>query len=75
MSLALARMIAKNGSEFRERVRLVKDAGGFFFLPELQEGEDAYDRVARGAKGLATRSFAPKATGSDVAEVLVHMGK
>ena len=75
MALALARVIAKNGSEFREGVRLVKGGGGFFFLPELQEGEDAYDRVSRGAKGLSTRSFASKATGSEVAEVLIHMGK
>ena len=75
VSLALARMIAKNGSEFREGVRLVKGGGGFFFLPELQEGEDAYDRVARGAKSLAARSNASKATGSEIAEVLIHMGK
>ena len=75
MAFALARVITKNRSEFREGVRLVKDGGGFFFLPEFQKGEDAYDRVSRGAKGLAARGNAPKATGSEVAEVLIHMGK
>ena len=68
-------MVAKNGSEFREGVRLVKGNSSFFFLPKLQKGEDAYDRVGRGTKGLAARGNAAKATGSDVADVLIYIGK
>ena len=55
MALALTRVVAKNGGEVGGGGRLVKGGRGFCVLPELQEGEDAYDRVARGAKGLATR--------------------